>query len=89
MDKASILKDAIEYIQNLHEQEKSIEAEIMELESENMNMNNQNSGFEYEKDLPVLLRSKRNKTEQQLFESVSSRKSPIEVHEVFHSLSLL
>ncbi|KAK4267656.1 hypothetical protein QN277_024408 [Acacia crassicarpa] len=40
MDKASILKDAIEYIQNLHEQEKSIEVEIMELESgKNMNMN--------------------------------------------------
>ncbi|KAI9112503.1 hypothetical protein K1719_016426 [Acacia pycnantha] len=95
MDKASILKDAIEYIQNLHEQEKSIEAEITELESgKNMNMNmmmmsnggenqNQNSSFEYEhQDLPVLLRSKRNKTQQQLFESVSSRNSPIEVHEL-------
>ncbi|XP_028774147.1 transcription factor bHLH35 isoform X2 [Neltuma alba] len=92
MDKASIIKDAIEYIQHLHEQEKSIEAEIMELESgKNMNMNmnmmssnsgNQNSRFEYEQDLPVLLRSKRNKTEQQLFESVSARNPPIEVHEL-------
>ncbi|XP_054821065.1 transcription factor bHLH35-like isoform X2 [Prosopis cineraria] len=96
MDKASIIKDAIEYIQDLHKQEKSIEAEITELESGmnmnmNMNMNmmmmssngvNQNSSFEYEQDLPVLLRSKRNKTEQQLFESVSSRTSPIEVHEL-------
>ena len=35
MDKASIIKDAIEYIQHSHEQEKSIQAEIMELESEN------------------------------------------------------
>ncbi|KAK6942029.1 Myc-type, basic helix-loop-helix (bHLH) domain [Dillenia turbinata] len=33
MDKASIIKDAIEYIQELHEQERRIKDEIMELES--------------------------------------------------------
>ncbi|KAK4747367.1 hypothetical protein SAY87_026404 [Trapa incisa] len=33
MDKASIIKDAIDYIQELHEQEKRIQAEILELES--------------------------------------------------------
>ncbi|KAK6147414.1 hypothetical protein DH2020_018326 [Rehmannia glutinosa] len=32
MDKASIIKDAIEYIQTLHEEERRIEAEIRELE---------------------------------------------------------
>lgn len=32
MDKASIIKDAIEYIQELHEQERKIRAEILELE---------------------------------------------------------
>ena len=32
MDKASIIKDAIEYIQELHEQERRIRAEILELE---------------------------------------------------------
>ncbi|KAI3924728.1 hypothetical protein MKX01_018784 [Papaver californicum] len=33
MDKASIIKDAIEYIQELHEQERAIQSEITELES--------------------------------------------------------
>ncbi|KAK9097775.1 hypothetical protein Syun_024820 [Stephania yunnanensis] len=33
MDKASIIKDAIEYIQELHEQERLIQLEISELES--------------------------------------------------------
>ncbi|KAF6155635.1 hypothetical protein GIB67_034730 [Kingdonia uniflora] len=32
MDKASIIKDAIEYIKDLHEQEKVIQAEISDLE---------------------------------------------------------
>ncbi|KAL5699605.1 hypothetical protein ACHQM5_030485 [Ranunculus cassubicifolius] len=36
MDKASIIKDAIEYIQELHEQEKSMQAEIEELEEERL-----------------------------------------------------
>ncbi|XP_077222674.1 transcription factor bHLH35-like isoform X1 [Tasmannia lanceolata] len=33
MDKASTIKDAIKYIQELHEQEKKIQAEIIELET--------------------------------------------------------
>lgn len=33
MDKASIIKDAIEYIQQLHDQERMIRQEILELES--------------------------------------------------------
>ncbi|OMO87182.1 hypothetical protein COLO4_20756 [Corchorus olitorius] len=33
MDKASIIKDVIDYIQELHEQESRIQAEMMELET--------------------------------------------------------
>lgn len=86
MDKASIIKDAIEYIQQLHEQEKIIQAEIVELESgmpKNNNNNNPIIGYEFEQELPVLLRSKKKRTtDQQLYDSVTSRNSPIEVLEV-------
>ena len=92
MDKASIIKDAIEYIQHLHEQEKSIQSEIMELESGKLK---KNPSYEFEQELPVLLRSKKKKTEQQIYDSLCSRNSPVEVLEVhklinqdFLSLSL-
>lgn len=83
MDKASIIKDAIDYIQHLHEQERNIEAEISELESGKQIKQN-SSDIDYEQDLPVLLRSKKKKTEQhQSYDTVvTSRNSPIEVHEV-------
>ncbi|XP_028751371.1 transcription factor bHLH35 [Neltuma alba] len=82
MDKASIIKDAIDYIQRLHEQERSIESEISELES-GKQMKQNSSDIDYEQDLPVLLRSKKKKTEQQLYDSViSSRNCPIEVLEL-------
>ncbi|KAL9325928.1 hypothetical protein ACSQ67_006573 [Phaseolus vulgaris] len=77
MDKASIIKDAIEYIQNLHEQEKRIKAEILNLESGKL----KNPTYEFDHDLPVLLRSKKNRTEQ-LFDSGTSRNSPIELIEL-------
>ncbi|RAL50810.1 hypothetical protein DM860_015957 [Cuscuta australis] len=57
MDKASIIKDAIEYIQELREQERAIQAEIWDLESSsicrnnangNNNNNNYNGVFEFE-----------------------------------------
>lgn len=79
MDKASIIKDAIEYIQHLHEQEKIIQAEIMELESGMLKMN---PSYDFEQDLPVLLRSKKKRTDHELYDSISSRNSPIEVLEV-------
>ncbi|KAK7329141.1 hypothetical protein VNO77_23287 [Canavalia gladiata] len=79
MDKASIIKDAIEYIQHLHEQEKIIQAEIMELES---GMPKKSSSYDFEQEqLPVLLRSKKKRTEH-LYDSVNSRNSPIEVLEL-------
>ncbi|XWS28147.1 hypothetical protein CRYUN_Cryun25bG0040600 [Craigia yunnanensis] len=78
MDKASTIKDAIDYIQELRDQENRIQAEIMELESEKLK---KNSGYEYEQELPVLLRSKNTKLEN-IFYSGGSRTSPIEVLEL-------
>ncbi|TYH68670.1 hypothetical protein ES332_D05G002700v1 [Gossypium tomentosum] len=51
MGKASIIKDAIDYIQQLQEQEATLQADIMELENNNNN-NPKNH------DLPMLLTSK-------------------------------
>ncbi|KAL5549394.1 hypothetical protein UlMin_004625 [Ulmus minor] len=78
MDKASIIKDAIDYIQELHEQERRIQAEIMELESTKLK---KNPGFDFGEDLPILLRSKKKKTEQ-FYDSGGPRTSPIEVFEL-------
>ncbi|XP_059461233.1 transcription factor bHLH35 [Corylus avellana] len=78
MDKASIIKDAIEYIQELHEQERRIQAEIMELES---GKSKKNSGYGFEQELPILLRSKKKKTDQ-FYDSGGPRTSPIEVLEL-------
>lgn len=76
MDKASIIKDAINYIQELHEQERRIRAEISEIEygklSNNNNNNNNNYSnnsvdidFDYEEQLPAaaLLRTKKKRTD--------------------------
>lgn len=94
MDRASIIKDAIEYIQHLHQQEKTIEAEIMELQS-GMPNRNINQNYDLDQELPVLLRSKKKRTNQ-LYDSVGSRNSPIEILEVnylphilYHHLSLI
>ncbi|XP_068333353.1 transcription factor bHLH35 isoform X1 [Pyrus communis] len=78
MDKASIIKDAIEYIQELHEQEKRIQTEIVELES---GKSNRNPGSDFEQDLPVLLRSKKKKIDQ-IYDSEGSRTSTIEILEL-------
>ncbi|RDX86510.1 Transcription factor bHLH27, partial [Mucuna pruriens] len=77
MDKASIIKDAIEYIQHLHDQEKRIQAEILDLESGKL----KNPIYEFDQDLPILLRSKKKRTEH-LLDSATSRNSPIEIIEV-------
>ncbi|KAL5098192.1 hypothetical protein RYX36_002519 [Vicia faba] len=79
MDKASIVKDAIEYIEHLQEQQKNIEAEIMELESGMPDSINQN--YDFDQELPVLLRSKKKRTDQ-LYDSISSTNSPIELLEL-------
>ncbi|XP_038695198.1 transcription factor bHLH35 [Tripterygium wilfordii] len=80
MDKASIIKDAIDYIQELHEQEKRIQTEIFELESGKLKK--YPSGFVFDQqELPLLLKPKRKKLEQQFYDSAGSRISPIEVLE--------
>ncbi|KAL8152334.1 hypothetical protein V2J09_010094 [Rumex salicifolius] len=62
MDKASIIKDAIEYIQELQEEERKIKSEILELES---GMTNRNANFILDNkqlhDSNVWLRSKKKK----------------------------
>ncbi|CAK8531894.1 unnamed protein product [Lathyrus sativus] len=80
MDKASIIRDAIEYIKHLHEQEKILEAEIMELQS-GMPNNTINPNYDFDQELPVMLRSKKKRTDQ-LYDSVSSTNSPIELLEL-------
>ncbi|KAK5773334.1 hypothetical protein PVK06_049640 [Gossypium arboreum] len=77
MDKASIIKDAIDYIQELHDQEGRIQAEIRELESGKLK---KNPGFEYDQELSGL-RSKKTKLDN-IFDYGGSRASPIEVLEV-------
>lgn len=77
MDKASIIKDAIDYIQELHDQESRILAEIGELETGKLK---KNPGFEYDQELPGL-RSKKTKLDN-IFYYGESRASPIEVLEV-------
>lgn len=88
MDKASIIKDAIDYIQELHEQERRIQAEIMDLESnktKKINPGCYHQDHFIEQELPILLRSKKKKTDQHLYDSGGSRNcstSPIEVLEL-------
>ncbi|KAJ0090365.1 hypothetical protein Patl1_14141 [Pistacia atlantica] len=78
MDKASIIKDAIDYIQELHDQERRIQEEIVELES---GKTKKNLCYDFEQELPVLLRSKKKKTDQ-FNDSTGSRTSPIEILEL-------
>ncbi|KAL6194530.1 hypothetical protein ACLB2K_035612 [Fragaria x ananassa] len=79
MDKASIIKDAIDYIQELHDQERRIQAEIMDLESGKSKKSVMGSS-DFEQELPVLLRSKKKKLE--LYDSGGSRSSSIEILEL-------
>lgn len=85
MDKASIIKDAINYIQDLHEQERRIQAEIYEIESGKFK---NITGYGFDQELPLLLRSKRKKTEQFSYDSAASRTSPIEVLDVSFLVSI-
>uniref|UniRef100_A0A2P2NZB3 BHLH domain-containing protein n=1 Tax=Rhizophora mucronata TaxID=61149 RepID=A0A2P2NZB3_RHIMU len=79
MDKASIIKDAIDYIQELHEQERRIQAEIMELESGKLK---KTPDYDFEQQMPGLLRSKKKKVEQFYGSSGGSANYPIEVLEL-------
>ncbi|XP_011017674.1 PREDICTED: transcription factor bHLH35-like [Populus euphratica] len=82
MDKASIIKDAIDYIQELHDQEKKIQAELIELESGKSKKNQGGFGVYYNQELPVLLRSKKKKIDYQFCDFGGSKNSPIELLEL-------
>ncbi|PWA63779.1 basic helix-loop-helix (bHLH) DNA-binding superfamily protein [Artemisia annua] len=79
MDKASIIKDAIEYIQLLHDQERTIQAELMELESQKLEPENFN--FNQETKSMSMERSKKIRVEQ-AFDSSGSSSYPIEVQDL-------
>ncbi|KAF9662960.1 hypothetical protein SADUNF_Sadunf18G0108500 [Salix dunnii] len=82
MDKASIIKDAIDYIQELHDQERKIQAELTELESGKLKKNQ--GGFDVydHQELPVLLRSKKKRIDSQFYDFGGSKISPIELLEL-------
>jgi len=89
MDKASIIKDAIDYIQELHKQERRIQAEILELESGKLK---KDPGVDvFEQELPALLRSKKKKIDDRFCDFGGSKNfSRIELLEVSpSSLSLI
>nr|GEZ92573.1 transcription factor bHLH35-like [Tanacetum cinerariifolium] len=79
MDKASIIKDAIDYIQTLHDQEKTIQAELMELESRKLEP--KTLEFNQEAKFLSMERSKKFRVEQ-AFDSSGSSWYPIEVRDV-------
>ncbi|KAK1434807.1 hypothetical protein QVD17_00561 [Tagetes erecta] len=80
MDKASIIKDAIDYIQTLHDQERMIQAELNELESRKLEPENlvpcQNPEW-----FMSMERSKKKRVEQ-AFDPTGSTVFPIEVLEL-------
>ncbi|CAK9171567.1 unnamed protein product [Ilex paraguariensis] len=78
MDKASIIKDAIEHIQQLHEQERRIQSEISELESGKLKSN---IVFDFDQETPFNSKSKKKKIEQS-YDSGGSQSSPIDVLEL-------
>nr|GEV77607.1 transcription factor bHLH35-like [Tanacetum cinerariifolium] len=79
MDKASIIKDAIDYIQTLHDQERTIQAELMELESQKLEPETLN--FNQEANFMSMERSKKFRVEQ-AFNSSGTSWYPIEVQDL-------
>lgn len=79
MDKASIIKDAIDYIQHLHDQERIIQAELIELESRK----SESGVFDYDQEAVFMSteRLKKKKIEQSP-ESNESKAFPVEILEV-------
>ncbi|XP_011094110.1 transcription factor bHLH35 [Sesamum indicum] len=78
MDKASIIRDAIEYIQALHDEERRIQAEISELES------GRATNFEYEQEITTFCsKPKRTRMENEYdYSAPRLMSSPIEVLEL-------
>ncbi|KAL2930015.1 Transcription factor bHLH35 [Bienertia sinuspersici] len=86
MDKASIIKDAISYIKELHEQEKRIKTDISDLEyrkSKNNSNDNSSSMMDYEQELPsLLIKTKKKRVDhrkQQHYDSYGCSRSTVRV----------
>ncbi|XVF19037.1 hypothetical protein REPUB_Repub11eG0076000 [Reevesia pubescens] len=86
MDKASIIKDAIDYIQELHDQESRIQAEIMELESGKVKKIH--PGYEYDQDLPFKVTQMGQKTVVVSITCSKRTDTMVKLCEVFESLKL-
>ncbi|XP_052198502.1 transcription factor bHLH35-like isoform X2 [Diospyros lotus] len=83
MDKASIIKDAIDYIQELHEQEKRILAEISDLESRKAKKNAAAAAdIEYDEEMAAMGRPKKKRSDQSLNSAGAARSPPIEDLEI-------
>lgn len=92
MDKASIIKDAISYIQELQEQEKRIQGEISQLESmapHKTNSLDEINGAAADAMTPLTVSKKKRTDQQQLFSnnsggsrSLDSLPSPVQVTEL-------
>ncbi|CAI9779833.1 unnamed protein product [Fraxinus pennsylvanica] len=80
MDKESIIKDAIDYIQKLQEEERKIQAEISDLESAGTSSNGKIIGFDHQ-DETFYSNQKKIRSEN-LHDSGGSSSSPIEVLEL-------
>ncbi|KAI8020833.1 Transcription factor bHLH35 [Camellia lanceoleosa] len=74
MDKASIIKDAIDYIQELHEQERRIQADLIQLESGKLK---KNAVFDLDQEIPTLSRLKKKRIDHS-YDSRRSTTSSIE-----------
>ncbi|GMP36726.1 hypothetical protein CsSME_00008752 [Camellia sinensis var. sinensis] len=74
MDKASIIKDAIDYIQELHEQERRIQADLIQLESGKLK---KNAVFDLDQEIPTLSRLKKKRIDHS-YDSRRSTTSTIE-----------
>ncbi|XP_019182079.1 PREDICTED: transcription factor bHLH35-like [Ipomoea nil] len=80
MDKASIVKDAIDYIQELHEQERRIKSEISELESER---SKRNIVFELDQEgISLNSKPKRTRIDEQYCHDSPNSRSPVDVLEL-------
>ncbi|XP_043712393.1 transcription factor bHLH35-like [Telopea speciosissima] len=80
MDKASIIKDAIEYIQELQQQEKRIHAEITELESGKLKKNHHSTDSEIQNS--ARSRTKKKRIDQNYGCGGSKRSSSVELLEL-------
>ncbi|XP_022851794.1 transcription factor bHLH35-like [Olea europaea var. sylvestris] len=78
MHKESIVKDAIDYIQKLHEEERKIQAEISDLESAGSSSKSTISEFDHEE---TFSSNPKRVTSESFYDSGGSRSSPIEVLE--------